>query len=69
MIFYFFCRIFVGVIGDNFIDKLEILEFGNVYVCLVNFNVDVKCFILLNLWIVGKIYFYIEFKFICVFLR
>lgn len=41
--------ILVGATRDNFTDKPEIPEPGNVYACPVNFNVDAKCSILPNL--------------------
>lgn len=62
MIFNFLCRILVGATRDNFTDKPEIPEPGNVYACPVNFNDDAKCSILPNLRTAGKTYFYIEFK-------
>uniref|UniRef100_K1RCV7 Integrin alpha-4 n=1 Tax=Magallana gigas TaxID=29159 RepID=K1RCV7_MAGGI len=33
--------ILVGATGDNFTDKPEIPEPGNVYACPVNFNIDI----------------------------
>lgn len=52
------CRVLVGVIKDNFMDNFDIFFFGNVYVCFVDFSLEMECLVLLLLCILGKVFRY-----------
>ena len=47
--FLFLARILVGAPRDNFTDKPEIPQPGNVYACPVNFDEDDQCSVLYKL--------------------
>ena len=54
--FLFLARILVGAPRDNFTDKPEIPQPGNVYACPVNFDEDDQCSVLYKLRTDGNLF-------------